>query len=179
MSKALVDAKARRRPVDLVDYVRRSQSGPCFVCEIVAGNPEYRHHVVYEDDATIAFLNKYPTLYGYTLVAPKAHREQVTGSFTLHHYLELQRVIHAVAEAVRKALTPERVYILSLGSQQANTHVHWHVVPCPPGVPFEQQQLSLLNAEERGVLQLSQEEEEALASRLRARLPAWMQTRQP
>ena len=61
----------QRRPFDVDAYVRRSQSGTCFICEIIAGNPDYRHHVVYEDDVAIAFLNKYPTLYGYTLVAPQ------------------------------------------------------------------------------------------------------------
>jgi diadenosine tetraphosphate (Ap4A) HIT family hydrolase len=122
----------------------------------------------------IAFLNRFPTVYGYSLVAPVAHREQVTGDLTLHQYIELQRVIHAVAEALRKVLKPERVYILSLGSQQANAHVHWHVVPCPPGLPFEEQQLALLDPSARGVLQLSAEEGAALANQVRTRLPAWM-----
>ncbi len=118
-------------------------------------------------------------MYGYVLVAPVAHREQVSGDFTLHQYLGLQRVVHALAEAVRLALRPERVYVLSLGSQQANAHVHWHVVPCSPGVPVEEQQLALLDAEKRGVLQLSPEEAEGLVSQLRAHLPAWMKERRP
>lgn len=167
-----------RQQFNLDAYLQEVAKG-CYICRLLEGDPTLApHQIIWRGSEAVAFLNRFPTVYGYTLVAPVAHREQVTGSFTLHHYLELQRVIHAVAEAVRQALKPERVYILSLGSQQANAHVHWHVVPCPPGVPLEQQQLSLLNAEERGVLQLSQEEGEALASRLRAHLPAWMQTRQ-
>jgi diadenosine tetraphosphate (Ap4A) HIT family hydrolase len=169
VSKVVVDAKARRRPLDLADYVSRSQRGPCFVCEIVAGNPEYRHHVVYEDDATIAFLNKYPTLYGYTLVAPKEHREQVTGDLTLEEYLKLQSVLYRVAEAVRQVVPTERLYLLSLGSQQGNRHVHWHVAPLPHGVPYEAQQLEALSFEQ-GVLDLSQDEMEALAARIREAL---------
>jgi diadenosine tetraphosphate (Ap4A) HIT family hydrolase len=86
----------------------------------------------------------------------------------------LQRVVYAVAEAVRLALKPERVYVLSLGSQQANAHVHWHIVPCPPGTPFEAQQTALINFEKHGILELSQEEGAALAEQIRARLPAWM-----
>jgi len=139
------------------------------VCEIVSGNPDYRHHVVYEDDATIAFLNKYPTLYGYTLVAPKAHREQVTGDLTLEEYLKLQRVLYRVAEAVRQVVPTERLYLLSLGSQQGNRHVHWHIAPLPPGVPYEAQQLEALSFEQ-GVLDLSQDEMEALAARIREAL---------
>jgi ATP adenylyltransferase len=155
-----------RRPFDLTAYVQRSQSGPCFVCEIVAGNPAYRHHIVYEDDIAIAFLNKYPVLYGYTLVAPRQHREHVTGDFTLDEYQRLQCVIYRVAEAVRRAVPTERVYILSLGSQQGNRHVHWHIAPLPPGVPYEEQQLAALNAE-KGILALSDAEMAALAARTR------------
>jgi diadenosine tetraphosphate (Ap4A) HIT family hydrolase len=171
-------AEPARQKLSLDAYLQEVAQG-CFICRLLDGDPTLApHHIVWRGSEAVAFLSRFPTVYGYTLVAPVAHREQVSGDFTLHQYLQLQRVIHAVAEAVRQALKPERVYILSLGSQQANTHVHWHVVPCPPGTPFEQQQLSLLNAEERGFLQLSREDGEALASRLRAHLPAWMRTRQ-
>ena len=43
----------------------------------------------------------------------------------------------------------ERLYVLCLGSLQGNRHVHWHLVPLPPGVPYEQQQVTAL-APERG-----------------------------
>ena len=129
----------QRRPFDLQTYNRDIQRRPCFICEMVAGNPAYAHEIVYEDDIAIAFLNRYPPLYGYVLVAQREHREQVTGDFTSGEYLALQRIIYRVAEAVRQVVNPERVYILSLGSQQGNKHVHWHIAPLPFGVPFEQQ----------------------------------------
>jgi diadenosine tetraphosphate (Ap4A) HIT family hydrolase len=131
---------------DVEAYARRCQAGPCFICEIVAGNPDYEHHMVYEDEATVAFLNKYPTLYGYTLVAPREH-----------------------AEAVRQEVAAERVYILTLGSQQGNSHVHWHIAPLPPGVPYREQQLAALSWE-RGILRLSEEEKASLAARVRRRI---------
>ena len=158
-------------PFDLRGYVARTRSGPCFVCEIVAGNPEYRHHVVYEDDQAIVFVNKYPTLYGYVLVAPKAHREQVMGDFSPEEYLSLQSLIYRVAEALRQSVPTERLYILSLGSQQGGRHVHWHIAALPPGVPYEEQQLAAL-ALERGVLVISEEEKAALARTLGERLAA-------
>ena len=61
----------------------------------------------------------------------------------------------------------ERLYILSLGSQQGNRHNHWHVAALPPGVPFEDQQLAALDAD---VLDLSETEFEQLAARLRTAL---------
>ena len=153
-----------RKRVDF-NAVREELRGRCFICEMLAGNPEYQHHVVYEDERAVAFLNRYPSLYGYALVAPKDHREQVTGDFSLAEYLHLQAVVHRVAEAIRQVVPTERLYVLSLGSQQANCHVHWHLAPKPPGLPFEQQQLAALYS--NIVLDLTQAEQADLASRLR------------
>ena len=160
---------SQRQPFDTEAYIHRSQHGPCFICEIVAGNPEYRHHVIHEDDRAVVFLNKYPVLYGYTLVAPREHREHVTGDFMLDEYLALQRLIYRVAEALRQVVPTERMYILSLGSQQGNRHVHWHVAPLPPGVPYREQQLEALQIE-KGVLRLSDAEMSSLARRIREAL---------
>ena len=167
----------QRAKLDMDAYLQEAARG-CFICRLVERDPKLaQHHVVWQNQDAIAFLSQFPTVYGHVLVAPVAHLEQVTGDFTLHQYLSLQRIIHAVAEAVRLALKPERVYILSLGSQDINAHVHWHVVPCPPGVPLEQQQLSLIDANQQGVLQLDPKEGMALAARLRAHLPRWMHDR--
>ena len=123
---------------------------------------------MYEDETAIAFLNRYPALYGYVLVAPREHREHVTGDFTAEEYLALQGIVHRVGEAVRSVVPTERLYLLSLGSQQGNRHVHWHVVPLPPGIPLERQQLEALNTQE--IVDLPEDEQAALAERLRAAL---------
>ena len=93
---------SRTKPFDEQGYIERVTTGPCFICEMLSGNPDYSHHVVCRDDHAVVFLNKYPTLYGYTLVAPVEHREQVTGDFSQPAYLQLQTVIYRVAEAVRQ-----------------------------------------------------------------------------
>lgn len=158
-----------RQPFDLQTYVKNIQIRPCFICEILKGNPEYRHHLVYEDDIAIAFLNKYPTLYGYVVVCPKEHREMVTGDFSLDEYLALQRVVYQISEAVRRSVPTERLYILSLGSQQGNRHVHWHIAPLPPGVPFEEQQCEAVSVKE-GILYLSDDEMVAMAALIRGNI---------
>jgi diadenosine tetraphosphate (Ap4A) HIT family hydrolase len=160
-----------RKPFDLEGLVKRSTSGRCFICEFLQGNPAYKHHVVAETDAAIAFLAKYPTLYGYVLVAPKQHVEQVTGDFDENVYLELQSLIYRVSEAIRTVLAPERMYILSLGSQAANSHVHWHVAPLPHGLPLEQQQYYAL-MHENGVVDTTPEEMAKLAQNLRSTIGA-------
>ena len=139
---------------------------PCFVCQIVAG--ERDAHVVYEDDHALIFLDKYPRQYGYTLVASKTHREQVTGDFELEAYLELQKLIYHVSEAVRREVEAERMYLFTSGSNQGNAH-HWHVAPLPPGTPYEEQQGAAVSWR-RGVLAVPEEEMVSLAARLRRRL---------
>jgi diadenosine tetraphosphate (Ap4A) HIT family hydrolase len=159
-----------RRPFDLAAYARGVRGGPCFLCAIAAHEPIYdEHHIIYEDESAFVFLSKYPTLYAYTLVAPRAHREQVTGDFTLEEYLGLQRLVYRVGEAIRRVVPCERLYVLSLGSAQGNRHVHWHVAPLPPGVPYAEQQLEALRID-RGVLDLAAPEMAGLAARIRAAL---------
>ncbi len=133
-----------------LDLVRRA----CFICEMLAGNPDYAHHVAYRDDATVVFLNRFPSLVGHVLVAPIEHREQVVHDFELDEYLRLQRVVHATGMALTQLVPTERLYILSLGSQQGNRHVHWHVAPLPPGTPYEEQQFGAF-AVDRGYLDVS------------------------
>jgi diadenosine tetraphosphate (Ap4A) HIT family hydrolase len=156
--------------LDVAEYHRRARAGPCFLCEVAAGR--LPHHVVHEDECAIAFLNRYPTVRGYAIVAPKEHREEVTGDFTEEEYVELQRLVHRVGEAIRRAVPTERLYILTLGSKQGNAHVHWHLAPLPPGVPYEEQQLAALDWGPNGerVLELSDAELAELAASIRGAL---------
>ena len=70
---------------------------------------------------------------------------------------------------MRHEVKAERVYVLSLGSQQGNAHVHWHIAPLPPGIPFEEQQLQALSWG-NGILDLSADQMAVLAARIRLRL---------
>jgi hypothetical protein len=54
---------------------------------------------------------------------------------------------------------------MSLGSQSGNRHVHWHVAPLPPRVPYEHQQFAAFSWE-HGVLDLPELELAALARRI-------------
>ena len=59
-----------------------------------------------------------------------------------------------------------RTYLLSLGSQQGNAHVHWHIAGLPPGVPYERQQFHALMTE-NGVLAPTSEQSADTANKLR------------
>jgi diadenosine tetraphosphate (Ap4A) HIT family hydrolase len=157
--------------MDMDEYVQRVRSGRCFVCAIVGGDPEYEHEVVLDDGECIAFLNNYPTLYGYVLVSPKRHAEHVVRDMSLDEYLRLQAVVYRVARAVEAVVPSERTYVLTLGSQQGNSHVHWHIAPLPPGTPYDRQQYHALMAE-NGVIAWSRERAAQLAALLREALTA-------
>jgi hypothetical protein len=81
----------------------------------------------------------------------------------------LQRWVYRVGQAVQRVVPTERLYILRLGSQQGNRHVHWHMAPLLAGVPYHKQQLTALTMS-RGQIPITPEEMLALARQIRIRL---------
>src|SRR5215203_1475636 len=81
---------------------------PCFVCRMVHGEIRLPGNIIYEDDHALVFLDAYPRAYSYTLVAPKEHREQVTGDFTMEEYKDLQRLVYRVSETIREEAAAAR-----------------------------------------------------------------------
>jgi diadenosine tetraphosphate (Ap4A) HIT family hydrolase len=156
-------------PFDIDGYARRVSEGPCFVCAFIEGRPDYRHYLVYKDDDTVAFLSRYPTLRGYCLVAPKRHLESWVHDMPTAVFLRFQGIVHAVARAIAVTVPTERMYSMSLGSQQGNAHLHWHVAALPPGVPYRHQQFHGVMAE-NGVLEVDDDSQAALAREIRSRI---------
>lgn len=160
-----------RKEFDMEAHVKLAREGPCFVCSIIEGAPGYDDHVVFYDDGdNIAFFNKFPSLLGYSLVCPKRHVEDLTTDLSEAEYLGTQAVVRKVARALKRVVPTERVYVMSLGSMTGNAHVHWHVAPLPPGVPYEKQQYNALRNEAAGVLDIDAETFAELGERLRAEL---------
>jgi len=161
-----------RVPFDVDAYVRRTReharTGSCFLCSIVAGDLD-DHAVIARDDISVCFLAKAPTLVGYALLAPLEHRIDVVGAFTEEEYVELQRRVHRLGRAIAEVVPTERLYVMALGSRQGNAHVHWHVAPLPPGVPYEQQQYAAV-MHEHGYLDIPKDDERALAGSIAHKL---------
>jgi diadenosine tetraphosphate (Ap4A) HIT family hydrolase len=134
-----------RVPFDAAAYETRVRTGPCFICDLVRGRPSQPEEILHRDRLAVTFLARPGVVPGHTLVAPVRHAEAVVRDFPIEEYLQLQRRVHEVGEAVSAVVPTERLYVLSLGSQQGNAHVHWHVVPLPPGVPYADQQLALFD----------------------------------
>jgi diadenosine tetraphosphate (Ap4A) HIT family hydrolase len=155
-------------PFDQSEYEQRTRndarSGKCFICSIVAGTRD-DHPIIYRDQLCIAFLAQAPTLLGYSLLAPLEHRTHVVADFTEDEYVDLQRRAHRLGRAVSQAVPTERLYVLALGSHQGNAHVHWHVSPLPPGVPYDQQQCAAIT-HKNGYLDIPAADQTSLASRI-------------
>jgi diadenosine tetraphosphate (Ap4A) HIT family hydrolase len=157
-----------RGPFDVEAYERSVLAGGCFICDLLTGKPGTEHQeLIYDDGAHAAFLTRYPTLQGYTLVVPRRHVEDVIRDLTPDEYLALQSVVYRIARAVNEVVPTERTYVLSLGSMQGNAHVHWHVAPLPPGVPYRQQQVHALTTK-NGLLPYSPTEAADLSAAIRA-----------
>ena len=158
------------RPGPRRAYEEQVRGGSCFICDLVRGRPSQPEPVLHRDRVAVTFLARPGVVPGHTLVAPVRHVEAVVGDFSEADYLELQRRVHEVGRAVSAAVRTERLSVLSLGSQQGNAHVHWHVVALPPGVPYPDQQFGLVDLARLGVPDVPPAEVEALATDLRARL---------
>jgi histidine triad (HIT) family protein/ATP adenylyltransferase len=52
---------------------------------------------------------------------------------------------------------------------QGNSHVHWHVAPLPPGVPYSEQQYHALMAE-NGIISQTPDEIATLGAAIRPAL---------
>lgn len=163
---ANMEIQRRKLTGDEVEaYRERARHGPCFVCQIVEGTNPYDHHIIYQDSEALAFLTMEQIMYGWSLVVPREHREHAVDDFTEGEYLKLQRLVYAVGRAITRTVPTERLYIQTLGSQQANTHVHWHIVALPPGVPYERQQMKALS-HENGILVMTETEKSDLAQKI-------------
>lgn len=165
----VAEMQRRRIPFDMAGYEQRVRTGSCFVCEFLAGTPGFEHETIYDDGDHVGFLNKYPTLPASVLVVPRRHVTDAVRELTSQEYLRLQSAVHTVARAVAATVDPERVYLMSMGSAQGNAHVHWHIAPLPPGVPYHEQQFHAVTAD-NGILAYTREEFSALAENIRATL---------
>jgi histidine triad (HIT) family protein/ATP adenylyltransferase len=160
---------SERIPLDLAAYEQRVRSGGCFICEFLRGEPGPQHELLYDDGPHVAFLSRYPTVRGYALVVPRRHVTDVVRDLTSAEYLALQAAVHTVALAINRVVPTERTYLLSLGSMQGNAHVHWHVAPLPPGVPYGRQQYHALMAE-NGIVPQTPDEITRLGAAIREAL---------
>lgn len=101
----------------------------CIFCDIISKNRE--GHFIYEDEAHVAFLDKYPIDKGHALVVPKHHYEMIT-DMPQEKVGELFSKIPRIAKAIMKT-TGAVAFSLAQNNgraaKQIIPHVHVHIIP--------------------------------------------------
>lgn len=101
----------------------------CIFCRIIAG--DIPSHTVYEDDATLAFLDINPATRGHTLVIPKQHAADLFG-IAPEDAAAIARTTQRVAQNMRSVLQPDGINVLQNNGPAAGQvvfHYHVHVIP--------------------------------------------------
>ena len=104
--------------------------------KIIRGEaPAFR---VFEDDATVAFMDIMPQADGHTLVVPKAAAENL---FDIEPQALARTIVttQRVARAVKAAFAAEGVMIAQLNGAVAGQsvfHLHFHILPRHSGIDF-------------------------------------------
>jgi histidine triad (HIT) family protein len=101
----------------------------CVFCKIARN--ELEHWKIYEDDKTIAFLDKYPLTKGHTLVATKKHYENLLDA-PEEDLKALIVTVKKVAKAVCKTMKCDGFNIGQNNGAVAGQivfHLHFHIVP--------------------------------------------------
>jgi histidine triad (HIT) family protein len=104
-----------------------TQKEDCDFCNIVAGKLSAR--IVFEDQISLAFLDRRPVFLGHCLLIPKAHYE--TFEDLPHEIIgPLFSNCRRVTKAVRKALNADGTFLgINNRISQSVHHMHIHIVP--------------------------------------------------
>lgn len=101
----------------------------CVFCGII--NKTVSSYIIYEDEAHIAFLDKYPISVGHTLVLPKKHFARVN-DLSQKEFCALYARVHALNRLITAKLGASASHISINDGAAANQlipHVHVHIIP--------------------------------------------------
>ncbi|MDK1388117.1 Purine nucleoside phosphoramidase [Ensifer psoraleae] len=100
---------------------------------------EIPSHKVYEDDATVAFMDVMPQAEGHVLVLPKTPSRNIldADAATLP---SLIGTVQKIAIAAKEAFDADGVTIMQFNEAPAGQsvyHLHFHVIPRREGIPLK------------------------------------------
>jgi len=99
----------------------------CTFCKIIRG--EIQSHLVFEDDASLAFLDHRPLFPGHCLLVPKIHHETLI-DLPADLIAPLFANAQLLARAVEQSLQAEGTFVaMNNRVSQSVLHLHIHVVP--------------------------------------------------
>lgn len=101
----------------------------CIFCKIING--EIESYKIFEDNNTIAFLDKFPIAYGHTLVIPKNHIgriEELDHSETTSLFSTLQKIVGPILQAFNSTASTIGIND-GKDAGQVIPHIHLHIIP--------------------------------------------------
>lgn len=99
----------------------------CLFCKL--GAKEIPSLSVYEDDATIAFLELFPSSPGHTMVILKKHGNNIF-EYTQDELSQLMGSVQKVAKKIEAALDPNSITIgINHKERRGVPHLHVHLIP--------------------------------------------------
>jgi histidine triad (HIT) family protein len=120
---------ARTEQTELTGGQDGMRASECIFCKIVAGISDCQE--IYQDDATLAFMDIHPANDGHCLVIPKSHFETVF-DMPPAAFGGVASTVAKVARAVNEVLRPGGVNLMQANGELAGQtvlHVHVHVLP--------------------------------------------------
>ena len=104
----------------------------CFICRGLAATDDRAHLIALRTARSAVVLNRFPYNNGHLLVAPLAHKGQLS-ELTEEELLDLQLVIRRMLDILNEAMRPDGYNVgLNLGKVAGAGlpgHLHWHIVP--------------------------------------------------
>ena len=109
----------------------------CLFCRIVS--KEIPAEIVYEDEATLAFIDIRPTAPGHVLVIPKQHSDGLHDADPVVLGAVI-RTVQRLARVLMQALEVEGFNVIQNNGSVANQaipHLHFHIIPRREGDGLE------------------------------------------
>ena len=92
---------------------------------------------VFEDEATLAFMDIFPQSRGHVLAIPKGARARNLLDLPPERIGPLMQCVQRVAKAVAQTLKPDGIALMQFNGAPAGQsvfHVHFHIIPLHAGV---------------------------------------------
>ncbi|QDT64565.1 HIT family protein [Calycomorphotria hydatis] len=115
------------------DRPKQPKNAGCFLCQYRDQPEKDREHFVFwRGEASFAVLNRFPYNNGHVLIAPLAHKGDIT-ELNDEELLECQQELRVMTGLLREILNAQGFNIgLNLGEVAGAGlpgHLHWHLVP--------------------------------------------------
>ena len=109
-----------------------SEDDPCFICRGLAAADDRGQLIAQRTATSVVLLNRFPYNNGHLLVAPRAHKGQLS-ELNADELLQTMETLRQMVRLLDRLMHPDGYNIgINLGRVAGAGlpgHLHWHVVP--------------------------------------------------